>query len=258
MARNLRHGGCRIPLTSGTDRNHFAVADELLNRSTPAPAYKQNTFLTQQWGPDLVDPQRPKGTAMEHTKYAAHTPSFSLVDALPSHSGAPLSLTDAAPIYGLPVPATPQSCYAMVKYPSAALDLPELSAATAPAAAPLAAPELTEAPAPVAPAAPVAPTPAVATVASVAPAPAQHDTAAPGQGTFPAHLTPLIATLPEEDQKLLRQRMIQQIQWKEIAFWSLPIPARFDDASVHRESARLRKRYQRLMTRLRRQLKPSL
>jgi RNA polymerase sigma-70 factor (ECF subfamily) len=68
-------------------------------------------------------------------------------------------------------------------------------------------------------------------------------------------LWPLLATLPPHDRSLLGKRLALSMAWKEIALERLSAQGHADEMSLERESARLRKRYQLLVERLRGELK---
>lgn len=71
-----------------------------------------------------------------------------------------------------------------------------------------------------------------------------------------AQLTPLLSELSEPDRQLLDQRLVKALPWRDIALQSARQAGDTSDASVTRESARLRKRYQLLLLTLRQRASP--
>ncbi len=74
-------------------------------------------------------------------------------------------------------------------------------------------------------------------------------------GVMAGRIWPLVATLPPHDLSLLGKRIALSMAWKEIALEGLSAPELADETSLERESARLRKRYQLLVERLRGELR---
>jgi len=74
------------------------------------------------------------------------------------------------------------------------------------------------------------------------------------QGGGMGELAPLVAELSEADRLLLERRLIKSLPWREIALESARAAGDVSEASVTRESARLRKRYQLLVESLRKQI----
>lgn len=68
-----------------------------------------------------------------------------------------------------------------------------------------------------------------------------------------AQLAPLLCDLNDADRRLLEQRLVQAMPWRDIALESARAAGDTSDAFVTRESARLRKRYQLLIEALRKQ-----
>jgi DNA-directed RNA polymerase specialized sigma24 family protein len=66
-----------------------------------------------------------------------------------------------------------------------------------------------------------------------------------------AQLSPLLAELNEADRRLLDQRLVKSLAWRDIALESARAAGDTSEAFVTRESARLRKRYQLLLLTLR-------
>jgi RNA polymerase sigma-70 factor, ECF subfamily len=66
-----------------------------------------------------------------------------------------------------------------------------------------------------------------------------------------AQLTPLLAELDAADRRLLDQRLVKALPWRDIALQHAREAGDISEAFVTRESARLRKRYQLLLLSLR-------